>query len=60
MDLKNEKTRTPKPISNDYNEKILKRMGYVLKDNKWTPKSIKKWARKVLQRKKLHRGVVLD
>ena len=29
IDLNNEKTRTPKPISEEYNEKTLKRIGFV-------------------------------
>ena len=39
IDLNNEKKRTPKPISN---EKTIKRMGYFLKNNKWTPNPINK------------------
>ena len=31
-----------KSISDEYNEKTLKRMGYILKNNKWTLKSTKK------------------
>ena len=32
----------PRTLSNEYNDKTLKRMGYELIDNKWTPKSTKK------------------
>ena len=42
IDLNNEKMRTPKSISDEYNEKTLKRIGYIIKNNKWTPKPIKK------------------
>ena len=42
IDLSNEKTRNSKPISDEYNEKTLKMMGYVLKNNNWAPKSSKK------------------
>ena len=42
IDLNNEKKRTSKSISDEYNEKTLKRMGYILKNNKWTPKPTKK------------------
>ncbi|XP_057482018.1 uncharacterized protein LOC130768945 [Actinidia eriantha] len=34
--------RIPKSVSDEYNEKILKRMGYELKGNQWTPKPSKK------------------
>ncbi|XP_057472013.1 uncharacterized protein LOC130760642 [Actinidia eriantha] len=34
--------RTPKVVSDEYNEKTLKRMGYELKGNQWTPKQLKK------------------
>ena len=42
VDLSDKIRCVPKAISEEYNEKILKRMGYELKDNKWTPKSSKK------------------
>ena len=42
VDLNDEIKRVPKAISDEYNEKTLKRMGYELKDNKWTPKPVKK------------------
>ena len=42
VDLSDKIKCVPKAISEEYNEKILKRMGYELKDNKWTPKSSKK------------------
>ena len=42
IDLNNEKKRTLKSISDEYNEKTLKRKGYILKNNKWTPKPTKK------------------
>ena len=38
IDLNNEIKRVPKAISDEYNEKTLKMMGYELKNNKWTPK----------------------
>ena len=41
IDLNNEKKRTAKSISNEYNEKT-KKMGYILKNNKQTHKSTKK------------------
>ena len=34
IDLNNEKKRSSKSISDEYNEKTLKRMGYILKNNK--------------------------
>ena len=34
IDLNNEIKRLPKAISDEYDEKALKRMGYELKDNK--------------------------
>ena len=34
IDLNNENKRTPKSISDEYNKKILKRMGYILINNK--------------------------
>ena len=40
--MNNKKKRTPKFISDEYSEKTLKRMGYILKNNKWTPKPTKK------------------
>ena len=46
INLNNEKKRIPKAISDKYNEKILKRMGNVLKNNKWTPKQSKKMGKK--------------
>ncbi|GFZ00198.1 hypothetical protein Acr_13g0015970 [Actinidia rufa] len=42
VDLDNEIVRIPKPVSDEYNENILKRMGYELKGNQWTPKPSKK------------------
>ena len=42
IDLNNKKKKTPKSIRDEYNEKTLKRMGYILKNNKWTPKPTKK------------------
>ena len=42
LDLNDEIKRAPKAISDEYNDKILKHMGYELKNNKWTPKLIKK------------------
>ncbi|GFS30770.1 hypothetical protein Acr_00g0013970 [Actinidia rufa] len=42
VDLDDEQFRVPKAISDEYNEKILKRMGYELKNNQWTPKSATK------------------
>ena len=56
IDLRNEKKRATKSISDEYNEKTLKRMEYVLKNNKWTPKSTNKKG-ETLPKKKLHRGV---
>ena len=44
VDLNDEIKRTPKAISDEYNEKTLKQMGYELKNNQWTPKSSKKMA----------------
>ena len=58
IDLSDEIKRVPKAISDEYNEKTLKRMGYELKDNKWTPKpGKKKRKRRVSQRKRPHPGV---
>ena len=45
VDLNDEIKRAPKVISDEYNQKILKRMGYDLKNNKWTPKPIKEKGR---------------
>ena len=42
IDLNNEKKRTPKSISDEYNKKTLNRIWYILKNNKWTPKPTKK------------------
>ena len=42
VDLSDEIKRVSKDINDEYNEKTLKRMGYELKDNKWTPKPEKK------------------
>ena len=42
VDLNDEIKWTPKAISDEYNEKNLKQMGYELKNNQWTPKSSKK------------------
>ena len=42
VDLNDERKRTLKAINNEYNEKTLKHMGYELKNNKWTPKPVKK------------------
>ena len=42
VDLNDEIKRVPKAISDEYNEKTLKRMGYELKDTKWTPKPVNK------------------
>ncbi|GFY97518.1 hypothetical protein Acr_12g0000590 [Actinidia rufa] len=38
INLDDEIKWVPKAISVEYNEKTLKRMGYELQDNKWTPK----------------------
>ena len=56
IDLSNEKTRTPKAISDEYNEKTLKRMGYELKNNNWTPKSTKKTIEESSSREKTPSG----
>ena len=56
IDLSNEKTRTPKPISDEYNEKTLKRMGYVLKNNIWTPKLTKKTIKESTSKEKAPSG----
>ena len=42
IDLSNEKKRTPQSICDEYNKKTLKRIRYILKNNKWTPKPTKK------------------
>ena len=42
VDLDDETIRVPKPVSDEYNEKTLKRMGYELIGNKWMPKTTKK------------------
>ena len=42
VDLNDEIMRAPKAISDEYNEKTLKWMGYELMDNKWTLKPTKK------------------
>ena len=51
-ELNNEKTRTPKPISDEYNEKTLKRTEYFLKYNKWTPKPSKKTGEESVSKEK--------
>ena len=40
--MDDETARIPKAVSDEYNEKTLKRMGYELIGNKWTPKQTKK------------------
>ena len=52
IDLINEKTQTPILISDKYNEKTLKRMEYVLKNNKWTPKLTNKTIKKSTSKEK--------
>ena len=42
IDLNNEIKRVPKAITDKYNEKTLKRMGYELKNNEWILKPTKK------------------
>ena len=42
VDLDDETARTPKAVSDEYNEKTLKRMGYELIGNKWVSKQTKK------------------
>ena len=42
VDLSDEVKRVPKSISEEYNEKTLKQMGYELIDNKWTLKPTNK------------------
>ncbi|GFS38964.1 hypothetical protein Acr_00g0060540 [Actinidia rufa] len=42
VDLSDELVRVPKAVSDEYNEKTLKRMGYKLKGNQWTLKMSKK------------------
>ena len=48
IDLNNEKKRTPKSISDEYNEKTLK--------SKWTPKSTKKPGKGSASKKKTPSG----
>ncbi|GFS42828.1 hypothetical protein Acr_00g0081920 [Actinidia rufa] len=52
INLNNEKKRIPKAISDEYNEKNLKRMGYVLIKNKWTPKLSKKTGEKSISKER--------
>ncbi|GFZ19589.1 hypothetical protein Acr_28g0002940 [Actinidia rufa] len=42
VDLSDEAIRVPKAVSDEYNEKTLKRMGYELKGSQWTLKSAKR------------------
>ncbi|GFY87030.1 hypothetical protein Acr_05g0006690 [Actinidia rufa] len=42
VDLSDEAIRVPKAVSDEYNEKTLKRMGYELKGSQWTLKSSNK------------------
>ncbi|GFS46110.1 hypothetical protein Acr_00g0100260 [Actinidia rufa] len=42
VDLSDEAIRVPKAVSDEYNEKTLKRMGYELKGSQWSLKSSKK------------------
>ncbi|GFZ19570.1 hypothetical protein Acr_28g0002750 [Actinidia rufa] len=42
VDLNDEAIRVPKAVSDEYNEKTLKRMGYELKGSQWTLKSSKR------------------
>ncbi|GFS35656.1 hypothetical protein Acr_00g0041300 [Actinidia rufa] len=42
VDLDNKVMQTPKAVSDEYNEKTLKQMGYDVKGNQWTPKHSKK------------------
>ncbi|GFY97644.1 hypothetical protein Acr_12g0001850 [Actinidia rufa] len=42
VNLDDETMRVPRAMSDEYNEKMLKRMGYELKGNQWTPKPSKK------------------
>ena len=40
--MDDEAIRIPKAVSDEYNEKTLKHMGYELIGNKWVPKSTKR------------------
>lgn len=52
IDLNNKKKQVPKAISDWYNEKTLKKVGYVLKNNKWTPKQSKKIGKESVSKEK--------
>ena len=52
VELDDETVRIPKAVSDEYNEKTLRRMGYELIGNKWTPKQSKKIEKGVAQRER--------